>query len=183
MPDSPWVEKIARAIFDVSGNAWENADQLFQDQRESYLKRARAVAMVRDIELGTVRGDLAETRREVESQAQLLKDKDTEIAELRKRLDCVDTNQLWTERTDMPKWSHTLDLKDVWNVEDWVFEQLRDQVVKRIKASPWYDEDDYQLEYIVSGLSTTEDVEEFDGFWDQFYDWCDFHRVWVATSF
>jgi hypothetical protein len=78
-------------------------------------------------------------------------------------------------------WLHKLQLADVFHNETYTREQRRDEIVKRIKAAPFYDEDDYDLFYIVDELADTDTAEWMDQVWDAFYDWADEHRVWVAT--
>jgi len=81
----------------------------------------------------------------------------------------------------MNRWIHTLFLGDVFHDESRTFEQRRDEIVRRIKASRWYDEDDWRAEQIVEDLAETVDADDFDGPWSDFYDWADASRVWVET--
>lgn len=81
----------------------------------------------------------------------------------------------------MPIWNHTLQLADIFHDDDLTLEQKRDEIVRRIKASPFWDEDDTTLTDVVHLLELTDCVEEFDAVWDEFYDWADAARVWVAT--
>lgn len=81
----------------------------------------------------------------------------------------------------MPHWAHTLRVADVWRNEDMPFPARRDEIVRRIKASRFWDADDYDLEGIVSDLQNAEDVRGFDAAWEEFYYWADDQRVWVET--
>lgn len=79
------------------------------------------------------------------------------------------------------RWNHTLALGDVFRNEDMPFEARRDEIVRRIKAARWYDEDDSTLWHVVDELADTTDPDDFDEPWDEFYDWCDANRVWIDT--
>lgn len=79
------------------------------------------------------------------------------------------------------EWEYTLRLGDIFHNEDMSFEQKRDEIVRRIKAAGFWDEDDYDLGEAVELLAEAEDVRDFDVYWDQFYDWADDNRVWVDT--
>lgn len=81
----------------------------------------------------------------------------------------------------MSNWDYTLRLGDMFHDENMSFEQRRDEIVRRIRASRFWDEDDGELVTTVSDLSAAWDVDEFDQFWDKFYDWADWNRVWVET--
>ncbi len=80
------------------------------------------------------------------------------------------------------RWKHRLNLGDVFHDESRTFEQRRDEIVRRIKAARWYDENDNTLWYIVDQLADTEDPDDFDDPWSDFYDWADAERVWVDTT-
>lgn len=84
----------------------------------------------------------------------------------------------------MTEWTYRLDLKNVFHDESLTFVERRDEIVKRIRTSDFYDAeagDDLDLDSIVDWLSNAEDVAAFDEFWTDFYDWCDDNRVWVGT--
>lgn len=81
----------------------------------------------------------------------------------------------------MAVWLYTLRIKDVFYNEGMSFEEKRDEIVKRIKASDFWNSDDLVLVIIVDGLAGSEDTEEFDGWWSTFYDYADYYRVWVET--
>jgi len=97
----------------------------------------------------------------------------------------------------MEKWKLHLDIKDVWkkypdqalylHVE--VFNQARDEICKvlrkhNIKIEKIFG-DDAIMEYeeIVDKLECSENLIEFNNFWDEFYDFCDSYRIWVITQF
>jgi hypothetical protein len=82
----------------------------------------------------------------------------------------------------MPVWNHTLQLADLFDRDtgDGPF-AYRDEIVRRIKASKFWNEDETELIEIVDELEDTDTPEYFDLVWDAFYDWADANRVWVAT--
>lgn len=81
----------------------------------------------------------------------------------------------------MSAWKYRVDLKDVFHDENRTFEERRDEIVGRIKTAGFYDEDDEYLGELVAYIEESEDVDEFNVSWDEFYDWADVNRVWVAT--
>lgn len=81
----------------------------------------------------------------------------------------------------MPRWDHTLKLKDIFHNDELPFEKKRDEIVRRIKSSKFYDKDNYDLWNVVDDLSRAKNVAEFDQDWDAFYDYADSARIWVET--
>jgi hypothetical protein len=79
----------------------------------------------------------------------------------------------------MPIWAYKLDLRDIWKLDGVSFKEQLKVVVERIRKSNFWDEDDYDLPGIVENLESSEDADEFDEWWDEFYDYCDFRRIWV----
>lgn len=93
----------------------------------------------------------------------------------------------------MVAWRYRLDISDVWENESLTFEERRDAIVQRIKNAPWYpghprnasdaiDNAPEVLEEIVEELSNADKLPTFNGWWHQFYNWCDDHSVWVRTT-
>ena len=80
----------------------------------------------------------------------------------------------------MAEWKNQLDIADVWRDPDLSWQDQRDEIISRIRKAPWFDDFDFQLLDAVDGLSGAEDVQEFDGYWEDFYDWADANRVWIA---
>jgi len=82
-----------------------------------------------------------------------------------------------------PSWAHKVNLADVFHNDGLTFEQRRDTIVSRIRATRWFkDYDEYDdLPQFVEELAGTEDTDEFDGPWDCIYDIADADRVWIAT--
>lgn len=83
----------------------------------------------------------------------------------------------------LPVWDRKISLADVFHNEAMTFEQRRDAIVKRLRASAWLagrDESD-ELVCAVNELADAEDGDEFDGPWDLIYDIADEDRVWIGT--
>lgn len=83
----------------------------------------------------------------------------------------------------MKKWKHKLNLADVFHNEDLAFEEIRDIVVSRIKASSFYREakESMDFEGIVDELGEAETVDQFDFIWDAVYDYADDYDCWIIT--
>ncbi len=97
----------------------------------------------------------------------------------------ADMHRLATERREAgkPIWAHKINLADVFHNDDLTFEQKRDAIVRRIRASRWfkdYDEHD-DLPQFVEELADAEDKHAFNSPWDCIYDIADADRVWIAT--
>ena len=80
------------------------------------------------------------------------------------------------------RWQHKIRLADVFHDEDRTFLERRDAIVLRCKTQlrRIYSESE-DLQYLLEELSETEDEDQFDEIWNDFYDWCDDNQVWVAT--
>lgn len=77
----------------------------------------------------------------------------------------------------------TVKLKDVWSDDGLPFEEKRDKIVERIKASGWRDITPYPdlFDDLVHDLGETVDTGEFDYLFVEFYDLADSDRVWIET--
>jgi len=97
----------------------------------------------------------------------------------------ADMHQLVQQRraAGLPVWDRKIRLADIFHNEAMTFEQRRDAIVARLRASAWFKEcDEYDdLPQFVEELSETRDVDEFDGPWDCIYDIADADRVWIET--
>ncbi|WP_306365372.1 hypothetical protein [Nocardia sp. CC227C] len=99
----------------------------------------------------------------------------------------VATHQLAADRRRQgrPIWEETIDVSDVFHHGDMSFEEIRDAVVAKVKASRWYARDgrDYgdPLNEVVEGLSEADDTRCFDYHLNELYDLADFARVWIKT--
>jgi hypothetical protein len=82
-----------------------------------------------------------------------------------------------------PVWDHKINLSGVFHNPDMTFDERRDAVVRILRASTWIkhlDEFDNAVD-AVDGLAHAEDAEEFDGWFDELYDYADADRVWITT--
>lgn len=80
-------------------------------------------------------------------------------------------------------WKHTFDLRDIWKNDDLTFEQRRDAITSRMREQPWFPRFEADTG-LVADLADAQDVDDWDYWWDEFYDWADNgKRVWVRTSF
>lgn len=80
-----------------------------------------------------------------------------------------------------PIWDRRIDLSDVFHNEEMTFEQRRNAIVARLRASAWLKGRADGLTDLVDELADTADGDEFDGPWDEIYDYADVERVWIAT--
>jgi hypothetical protein len=97
----------------------------------------------------------------------------------------ADMYRLATERraAGLPIWDGTLRLADVFHNDNLTFEQKRDAIVQRVRATAWFkgkDESD-DLVYLVEELAETEDNASFNLLWSDLYDFADADRVWIET--
>ena len=81
------------------------------------------------------------------------------------------------------RWLETVRLGDVWRNESMTFEQRRDEIVRRVKASNWYRSTDSSVELpdVVDDLAHATDASRFDFAWRYLYDIADWDRVWIDT--
>jgi hypothetical protein len=87
------------------------------------------------------------------------------------------------QNAGLPVWDKQIDLRGVFHNDSMSFEERRDAVVRRLRASVWLagrDEFDRLVE-IVDNLAAAEDTAEFAGWWDELYDDADCDRVWITT--
>jgi hypothetical protein len=97
----------------------------------------------------------------------------------------VEMHRLARERiaADKPVWAHKVNLRDVFHDDNLTFEQRRDAIVRRIRATTWfkqYDEFD-DLPMFVEELADAETKAAFNDVLDEIYDIADADRVWIAT--
>lgn len=80
-----------------------------------------------------------------------------------------------------------INLGDIWDkynlhteaVPDDLFEQCRDEIAERIKASSFYKRNN-DCQIIIMRLENTEHVDDFDDIWNEFYDLCDLARIHIS---
>jgi hypothetical protein len=84
----------------------------------------------------------------------------------------------------MSKWEYTVKLGDVWKNPAMTFEERRDEIVRRLKTSHWYQDvlEDGALETVVSDLAVAEDSAEWDEAWLELYALADWDRAWIDIS-
>ena len=82
-----------------------------------------------------------------------------------------------------PSWEHRVSLEDIFHNEELTFEEKRDGIIRRIRATAWFKgcHQDDDLVYLVEELAETEDATSFDSLWSDLYDIADADRVWIAT--
>jgi hypothetical protein len=78
------------------------------------------------------------------------------------------------------EWRRRIDLRGVLEDETSTFEEIRDEVVRRLRGSRWPEECE-PAAGLVDELSETQSAEDFDFVWDELYDVADGERVWLAT--
>lgn len=83
----------------------------------------------------------------------------------------------------MPEWFETINLKDVFHSDELEFKDRRDIIVRRLRGSRWIKDPDRRiaLDHVVEGLEESEDYTEFNGWWNELYDYADSDRVWIET--
>jgi hypothetical protein len=96
-------------------------------------------------------------------------------------------HQLATDRrrAGRPVWDRYVRLADVFHNEAMSFEERRDAIVARLRASQWLreehpDEGD-ELHQFIEELGDARNNDEFRGPWDEIYDIADVERVWIST--
>lgn len=80
-------------------------------------------------------------------------------------------------------WKTTVRLQDVFHDTNLSFEARRDAIVKRIRFSNWdfHSEDWDAVEEVLDNLAVATDVQQFDAWWTDIYEYADRDRVWIAT--
>jgi hypothetical protein len=82
----------------------------------------------------------------------------------------------------VPQWKYTVNLRDIWRNEAMPFEQRRDKIVARIRASAWYrNRAEGILFDLVDELADAADIPAFDQVWSAIYDEADADRAWLTT--
>lgn len=85
------------------------------------------------------------------------------------------------KKAGLPQWAGTVRLRDIWRNKEMTFEERRDAIVRRIRASRWfkkYDEFD-ELPAFVEELSDVDTQEWFDYVWSQITLCADYDRIWL----
>jgi hypothetical protein len=77
-------------------------------------------------------------------------------------------------------WRWHICVTDLLGNEDMPFEQRRDGIVARFRASEVYAVfPNGTLASTLDDLAATADPDEFDDVWDEVYDWADDHALWI----
>ena len=86
-------------------------------------------------------------------------------------------------KTGKPTWAFTVRFAPIFHDESLTFEERRDQLVGILRRSTWFKilGESGRLADIADGLADADDVEEFDGWWDELYDEADYDRAWIVT--
>lgn len=94
----------------------------------------------------------------------------------------VETHRIARERAlaGEPIWAYTFDVSDLFHNEELTFEQRRDKVVGRLRASRFYSSYE-EFQELAFELENCSDADSFDEVWGWFYDEADTYRVWVKT--
>lgn len=83
------------------------------------------------------------------------------------------------------RWDYKILLGDIWKNEEMTFEQRRDEIVRRLRASSWFKSADAQdrtlLPCLVDELSEVDDQDYFNMVWNLIYDQADIDRCWIDT--
>lgn len=79
-----------------------------------------------------------------------------------------------------PIWDRSIRLGDVFHNDALTFEQSRDEIVARVRATQWCEDSDVVRD-LLDELADCADTVEFDAVWDAVYDEADIDRVWIDT--
>lgn len=82
-----------------------------------------------------------------------------------------------------PMWEHKISVADVFHNDAMTFPEIRDAVVRRLRASRWFKSKDEfgDLPMLVEELSDAENTDDFNSAWSAIYDEADYDRVWITT--
>lgn len=82
----------------------------------------------------------------------------------------------------MPVWNYKIELSDIFHAENVDFPAKRDEIVRRLRDSDWYDKCfSFRLADTLESLEDSENVEDFDYYWNDLYDVADIDRAWIST--
>jgi len=98
----------------------------------------------------------------------------------------VEAHRLATERKSqgLPIWAYTVDVSAVFHNDDLDFVARRDRIAEILRRSKWFTDEDEssELHEIVDNIADSEDVDEFDNWWECLYDCADYARAWIKTQ-
>lgn len=85
----------------------------------------------------------------------------------------------------MSNWNETLDINHILRDEDMEFEEKRDAIVAKVKASRWYKKEEeagfVTLYLIIEEMQDADDVDWFDSTLSALYDEADADRIWMGA--
>lgn len=99
----------------------------------------------------------------------------------------VETHRIARERVaaGKPAWAYTVDLSSVFHNEDMGQAERTAAIVRILRASRWVKETDDPFgrrAEVIDGLADAgDDIEEFNGWFDELYDLADYDRAWIKT--
>lgn len=86
-------------------------------------------------------------------------------------------------------WAYVLNVEDIFRDEQAAFEESRDEIVRRIRNSDFWEDANqgllagefYALELIVECLEAAGGHYDFNLAWNEFYNFADVCRIWVKA--
>lgn len=105
-------------------------------------------------------------------------------AALDARVPAEDLADLKLNGVPVPTWTYTINIADVWKNPEMTFEERRDAIVRRLRASRWLrDRGEYSdIHDAVEELADVGSAAKFDEVWSYIYDEADADRAWIAIS-
>lgn len=93
----------------------------------------------------------------------------------------------------MANWNYTIDLKPIWDKyedlshQDYdedpdIFSEMKNEMVNELKKQ-LKPADHKDATNILTGLRNAKHLSVFNSVWNQLYDFCDYKRIWLKTSF
>ena len=93
----------------------------------------------------------------------------------------------------MANWIYTVDLKPIWEkYEDYshedydndcdLFVKMKDEMVNAIKKQ-LRPGDHKEVANVLTGLRNAKHLSSFNTLWNRLYDFCDYKKIWLKTSF
>lgn len=93
----------------------------------------------------------------------------------------------------MANWNYTIDLKPIWKQyedlshEDFdndpdIFCKMKEEMVNAVKKQ-LKPGDHKEAANIITTLRNAKHLSSFNNAWNQLYDFCDYKKIWLSTSF
>lgn len=93
----------------------------------------------------------------------------------------------------MANWKYTIDVNPIWEKyedvshEDYdndpdLFHTMKNEMVEKVKKEikPG---DFAEIKPVIELLEKAKHLSSFNSAWNRLYDWCDYKKVWLKTSF